>query len=395
MIARRHWAALALLGLGALGCHGLALGSRDRWDWNASASPYLPARPELRWRARLAVATDLEVRSRARATPVVDVGRGVIFVGGLDRGLHALRIRDGAELWRFQMLGDCEGSAVLDGDTLFVGSNDGAMYAINADTGSLRWRFATVAEVTRRPIVTRDSVYFANADDTVYSVNRASGEQRWRYRREPPGGITASGYAGVLAVGERLITGFSDGHVIALSIGDGSIAWDRDTNSDSESAEGATEAHRLIDVDTTPVLVGGSLFAASHVAGLYSLDPNGGGTRWRNDTLNDISGLATDGRDLYAASSSQGLMRIDPSDGTVRWTRDLDARGFSDLMVRDGVLFVPTSDRALWLVRTDDGEPMLGFGDEGVSALPALVDDWMFVNSNRSVLTAWRFPPRS
>lgn len=386
---------LAVIALGALlasGCGRVALGSRDRWDWNANASVFSADRPELRWRAQLAVPTDLDTRSRARSTPVFDRARGVVFVGGLDNGLHAIRASDGAVLWRFEMLGACEGSPVLAGDELLVGSNDGAMYSIDADTGRLRWRFATTAEIVRPAEVTVDSVYFANADDSVYSLNRANGEQRWRFRREPPGGITASGHAGIIRLGSRIITGFSDGHVVALESADGSVAWDRDTNSDTETAEGASEAHRLIDVDTTPVLAGGSLFVASHVAGLYALDPESGGTRWRNDTLRDIAALATDGRDLFAASSSQGVLRIDPSDGTVVWARSVGARGFSDIAVIRGALVVPTSDRALWLLRTRDGEPALGFGDEGVSALPSIVGDWMFVNSNRSVLTAWRFP---
>lgn len=392
MKANRRRAALALFALSQLGCGGLALGSRDRWDWNAVATPHTPGRPELRWRAQLAVPTDLEVRSRARSAPAFDPARGVVFVGGLDHGLHALRASDGVELWRFETLGDCEGSPVLVDDTVYLGSSDGALYAIDAESGGLRWRFATVAEVIRAPIVTADSVYLANADDTVFAVNRVSGEQRWRFRRDPPGGITASGYAGILRIENRIVTGFSDGHVVALEIGDGSVAWDRDTNSDSESAEGAAEAHRLIDVDTTPVLVGGSLFVASHVAGLYAMDPAGGGTRWRNDTLSDIAALTTDGRDLFAASSSMGLLRIDPSDGTVRWARDLGGRGFSDLAFTRGLLVVPTSDRALWLVRPSDGEPLLGFGDEGISALPSITANWIFVNSNRSVVTAWRFP---
>lgn len=392
MSSERRCAAVALTALLALGCGRVSLGSRDRWDWNAQASAYNPGRPEMRWRAQLAVPTDLDVRSRARSTPVFDASRGVVFVGGLDGGLHAIRARDGVELWRFEMLGACEGSPVLVGDTLYLGSNDGALYAIDAGTGQMRWRFATVAEVLRTAIVTADSVYFANADDTVFALNRVSGEQRWRYRRDPPGGITASGHAGILRVGDRIVTGFSDGHVVALEGADGTVAWDRDTNSDSETAEGATEAHRLIDVDTTPVVASGSLFVASHVAGLYALDPAGGGTRWRNDTLRDIAALATDGRDLFAASSSQGLLRIDPTDGTVRWAREIGGRGFSDIAVMRGALVVPTSDRALWLVRASDGEPILGFGDEGVSALPSIVGDWIFVNSNRSVMTAWRFP---
>ncbi|MFO0653407.1 MAG: PQQ-binding-like beta-propeller repeat protein [Polyangiales bacterium] len=104
-----------------------------------------------------------------------------------------------------------------------------------------------------------------------------------RHGREPlalppraPDGITGGGHAGLLFDGTRIYTGFSDGRAVAIDPADGTPIWERDTGVDSEAADGANEAHRTIDVDDA-VLVDGNLFVASYTAGLYALDPAGGG----------------------------------------------------------------------------------------------------------------------
>ena len=278
---------------------------------------------------------------------------------------------------------------VLDNGTLYVGCNDGALYALNALNGAQRWRFATTAEVIRAPIVTADTVYLVNADDTVFALNRTTGEQRWRYHREPPGGITASGHAGLLSARGKLYCGFSDGTVVALDPSDGSPSWERDTAADAEENE-AAEAHRVIDVDTTPVLLDGSLFVASQSTGLYSLDPQGGGVRWRLDWLTSVSSLAADGRYLYATSSTLGLLKIDPSDGSVLWDRDYGAGAMQVTDVGDGLLMVPSASQGLWLVRARDGEVLEGVGRGGVTGMPLRVGSWFFFGTNLGALQAYR-----
>lgn len=367
-----------------------ALGSRTRSDWGLEPEPLRSSLAELRWRIPLAVTTDLDANPQNRGTPVFDAARGVVYFGALDHGVYAVRASDGAVLWRFQTLGAVEGEGIVNNGTLYIGSSDGALYALDAVTGRMRWRLGTIAQIFRAPVVTQDSVYFVNADDSVFAVNRADGVQRWRYRREPPGGITGSGHAGLLYVRGRLHTGFSDGHIVALSPSDGSVVWDRDTATDTESAEGANEAHRLIDVDTTPVWVEETIFAASYTAGLYALDPEGGGVRWRLERVTDIAALATDGRDLYATSSTLGLLRIDPTDGRIVYARSFATGGLGDLVAAQGLLFVPSASQSLWVVRARDGEPLEGLGHEGVSGQPAVAFPWLFFSTNMGVAYGMR-----
>jgi outer membrane protein assembly factor BamB len=313
----------------------------------------------------------------------------VLYVGGLDRALHALRARDGLELWRFQTLGAVEGAPVVSGGVVYFGSDDGALYAVEAASGALRWRAATTAEVLRAPEVTADAVYFVNADDTVFAADRVRGTIRWRYRRPQPGGITGSGHAGLLRDGERVVTGFSDGAVVALDARDGAVRWEHDTSADVENVEEARESHRLIDVDSTPVLLGDTLYVASYTAGLYALDRETGSVRFRADALPGISGLATDGRDLYAAAGSR-LLRVDPTDGTVRWSRELPSHGLVEPMLHGPLVLAPTSDGALWFLRARDGEALLGLGRDGYGSAPLIVGRRMYTVSNGAVVVAWR-----
>ena len=389
MSTLRPWALAALTC--ALGCGRVHLGSRGHFERSGAEPGVVSNLAGLRWRVPLVAFSDLDPRSRSRATPIYDPADAVVYVGSLDRGVYAIRAIDGAVLWRFQTLGGVEGTPTLRDGVLYVGSGDGALYALNARDGTMRWRFATVAEIVHAPIVDGDSVYVVNGDDTVFSINRSNGEQRWRYRREPPGGITGGGHAGLLHARNRLYTGFADGHIVALDPSDGAVVWERDTGVDSEGADGANEAHRTIDVDTTPVMADGNLFAASYTAGLYALDPDSGSVRWRLDRLLNVSAIAGDGRYLYVTSANSGLVKLSPGDGEIFWARDLGSRALAVPVVRDGLLFVSSAEAAVWVLRATDGEPIEGIGREGVSAPPFVTQSHVFFQSNRGVVQAWRF----
>ncbi len=343
----------------------------------------------LRWRHALTAADDLDSRPRFRGTPAYDARRDVIYAGSFDHGLYAIRGTDSAELWRFQTLGAVEGTPVVANDTVYFGSDDGALYAIDARTGHQRWRVGTVAEVIRPPILFGGSVYFVNSDDTVFAVQQADGALRWRYRRQPPGGITVSGHAGLLHLGNHIVTGFSDGNIVAIDAADGTPTWERDTSADNEQHEGANEGHRAIDVDTTPVMLDGTLYAASYSAGLYALNPEGGGVRWREEGLVNISSIDTDGRYLYGCSATLGLLKLDPTDGRVIWDRDLGSRALEELSFAGPFLFVPTGDQALWIVRASDGEPMEGLLRDGESASALVTGQRLLFSTNAGVLYAY------
>jgi outer membrane protein assembly factor BamB len=278
---------------------------------------------ELRWRRRMVEPAALDWFPVARSAPAYDPETDRLYLGTIDNAFYALRGRDGAMLWRFQTLGRVDSLPTIHGSYVYFGCSDGAVYAVDRETGVMHWRTGTSAEVYHPPIITSDGVYFVNANDTVYGLNREDGHVRWRYHRNAPGRITLSGHAGLLSAGDRIYAAFSDGNVICLDPGDGSVVWEQDTSIDIESLDDPNETHDSMDVDTTPILIGDTLFVASYTAGVYALDLVGGSRRWRREDVGGVSVLSTDGEFLYASSARLGLVKIDPFDGMVLWSRDL------------------------------------------------------------------------
>ncbi|MBW2548107.1 MAG: PQQ-binding-like beta-propeller repeat protein, partial [Deltaproteobacteria bacterium] len=77
----------------------------------------------------------------------------------------------------------------------------------------------------------------------------------------------------------RLYAGFTDGAVAAINPADGRLFWEVETSVDVEIRPG--NVPQFLDVDTTPVLLQGTLYIASFTAGLYALDADSGTVEWR------------------------------------------------------------------------------------------------------------------
>ena len=357
----RRGALACLLAAGIAGCSALRLEPvfSDSAFIDSDPEPRRSGILEVGWTRRLVGVEEIDSLAVRFGAPTHGSSLGLVFVGSEDSGLYALRDTDGAVQWRFQALGRVDGTPAIVEDELYFGCMDGALYSVNARTGSLRWRHGTPAEIRRPPVVVGDAVCFVNGDDTVACVSRADGHRRWRYRRTPPGGITGSGHAGLLLSGTRIYTGFSDGTVAALDARDGSLIWQQETSADIENLDERNEAHEAIDVDTTPVLVGDTIYAASFAAGLYAFDVTSGNRRWRRDDLLHVAGLAAVGDDVFAASANDGIMRIDGHDGTTIWRRQIEEAPVVNVSaVGPGLLGVMVARRGLWIVRAHDGQPL-------------------------------------
>ena len=176
-------------------------------------------------------------------------------------------------------------------------------------------------------------------------------------RRWAPGGIWSSGHAGLTVRDGRIFTGFSDGTAVALDASDGSVLWEQDTAAEFESAEGQSEGHQAIDIDTTPVVLGDTVYVASQAVGLLALDALGGSRRWTAPRLTGVTARGTEGEALVVSSVELGLIRVDPFDGRILWTRDLESRA---------VVNIQPLNR---------GRPLVTSGDSGLGVGPLYLSD--------------------
>ena len=323
-----------------------------------------------------------------RSTPALDPAGDRLFLGSSDEHLYALRASDGSTLWRTPTRGavGCEVAFDVASQTVFFGTEDGYVYALDAADGTQKWRSVVRGEVRRRPVFNAEAVYVTTGGDSVMALDRDNGRRLWLYRRETPEGFVVEGNAGVALDGRRLFTGFSDGTVVALDASEGTVVWERETAQDVELPEEDSSTPAYLDVDTTPVVRDGLVYAASHAAGVYALDQRGGGVRWRREDLLGAAGVALAGDDLLV-SRSRALDVLSASSGQSRYRVDLPAGSVTPPVAARGVVLVASTRGALYAIsRAERAVVTLVSAGPGFAAAPVVSGRRAFALSNAGVL---------
>ncbi|MBL8828873.1 MAG: PQQ-binding-like beta-propeller repeat protein, partial [Planctomycetaceae bacterium] len=135
----------------------------------------LPDQPELLWKLKFKDAM-------FESTPAI-VGE-VIYIGGLDGPLRALKLTDGGELWQFKTeLGFKAAAAVREG-RVFIGDCDGAFVCLDAKTGEKIWGKSTDAEISAGANFYQDRVLFGSQDGSLFCCQASDGKELWKYAIE-------------------------------------------------------------------------------------------------------------------------------------------------------------------------------------------------------------------
>lgn len=304
---------------------------------------------------------------------------GDLYVGTQGGDFFALRASDGKVLWK-RRLGSVSSRPLVDDPRLYVGTDDGSLLSVNAFDGTVNWRHATRGAIQHPPVAVGDLLVFSNDADHVFAVDRGTGKLRWQYERETPEEFTMRGHAGVAVAQDRVFAGFSDGHVVALTATSGEVVWVRSL---------AGESEKFVDVDTTPVIDRGILYAASASGGLYALDPSDGTEKWRFD-VKGAGTVAVDGDSVYFAAADEGLFALDLR-GNLLWRQGLRGAGDpSRPLVQGPYLFFSVSEEGLAVVDKRTGELLQLFDPgPGISSEPTLNGDRLYVLSNGAILYAF------
>jgi len=142
---------------------------------------------------------------------------------------------------------------------LFVGTENGEVLAINQAGGSRAGRTKVPREVLAAAATDSGIVVVNTVAGILLGLDANTGEIKWQNESDVPP-LTLRGVSAPAAANGGAIVGLATGRLQVSIIDSGLTAWEQVIAKPS----GATELERIVDIDSKPLVFGGTVFIVSY-----------------------------------------------------------------------------------------------------------------------------------
>jgi len=262
-------------------------------------------------------------RQRLAAAPVVADGR--LYVIDVEANVYAFSADTGARIWSVTIAkGDKRtrsarfgGGVSFDEGKVYATDGLGDVVALDAATGNEAWRVKPGGPLRGAPTIDNDNIYVLSQDNQLFALSKANGSVVWTQS----GSLESQGVFGVAApaVGQgTVIAGFSSGELNAYRYENGRTLWQDALSRSSIS----TSVSSLADIDASPVIDRGLVFAVGQGGRMVALEIVSGQRIWEQN----FAGISTPwvaGEWLFLITDDARLVCLARATGKVRWIQQL------------------------------------------------------------------------
>jgi len=219
-----------------------------------------------------------------------------VFAASTNGKVTKVNLSDGKRVWKTSLKLKKQritAGVGVGGGLVLVATDQGVVYALKQENGEIAWQKQLASEILASPVIDQNIVIARTGDGKVYGLSSTDGDIEWTISRQLPS-LTLRGESKPL---------FGRGP-------DFPISFRRGTN----------ELEGLTDVDTTPLLVGNSIYVSSYQDVTHALDITKQNIAWTAD-VSSFHSLAFDTAYLYV-SDRQGIVhQIDRQTGDIVWSQ--------------------------------------------------------------------------
>ncbi|WP_290651562.1 outer membrane protein assembly factor BamB [Aquisalimonas sp.] len=259
------------------------------------------------------------VQTHGDALPPVLVD-GVIHVADRRGRISAYSAESGRLQWRHGIGEGVSGGPGISDNLAVVGTRKGRVFAVDTDSGETLWEARASSEVLAVPAVGNEIVVVRTADGRAYGFSRDAGSRRWLQDVSVPA-LSLRGTGNPVIAGDRVLIGFENGQLQAISLGGGSVDWQVTVS----EPRGSADLDRVRDVDATPVVFEGTVYVVGYRGDLLALSAERGDVYWDRE-LSSHAGLDVDAERVYVTDDRGGIWALDRRTGAAIW-RQSDTQG--------------------------------------------------------------------
>jgi outer membrane protein assembly factor BamB len=383
-----RWLLLPLLAMALGGCGTMA----DPSTWFSGDDPSLePAelvdftpviKPQQRW------SLDIGDTGTAFSRLVPTVQDGVLYAVSAEGELYALDAETGTVSWKVETgLPVSAGPGVGNG-LVVVGTREAQVVAFAADSGEERWRKDLSSEILAAPAVGDDVIVVHTADGKLFGLNSVSGEQVWLYDHKVPV-LTLRGSSSPVISAGTVYCGLAGGKMVALALDSGLVEWERHITVPS----GRSDLERMVDVDADPLVYSGTVYGAAYQGDVAAMGEGSGNVFWKRK-MSVYTNMAANWQQLAVTDALGHVWSLDPDSGAARWRQqDLQNRELTAPAIQGDYTVVGDLEGYLHWLSSSDGSmaARMDVGDAIVAA-PLVVDDVLYVLTSGGRLVSLGLP---
>mgnify|MGYP001048631212 FL=1 len=284
----------------------------------------------------------------------------VVYAADRKGTVKAVNADDGKEVWSVNLAEKdgwfsrkpalLSGGLTVAGGHVYVGSEKAQVYALNSSDGSIAWQTTVAGESLSRPVVSDGLVLIHTSNGQLQALNEADGLVKWTVNLDMPALSLRGESAPATAYGAAIVGG-DNGRVSAVLMQQGQMIWQQRIS----TATGPTEIDRLNDVDTTPVIVNGVIYALAYNGNLTALDLRSGQIMWKRE-LGSVNDFIVDGNRIYLVDQNDRLLALTTDGGVTLWTQsDLLHRNLTSPALYNGYIVTGDSEGYLHWINVKDG----------------------------------------
>ncbi|AUV00173.1 outer membrane protein assembly factor BamB [Phytobacter ursingii] len=285
---------------------------------------------------------------------------GVVYAADRHGTVKAVSASDGKEVWSVNLAEKSgwfssspallSGGVTVAGGHVYVGSEKAKVYALNTNDGSEAWKTNVAGEALSRPVVSDGLVLIHTSNGQLQALNESDGAVKWTVNLDMPSLSLRGESAPATAYGAAIVGG-DNGRVSAVLMQQGQMIWQQRIS----QATGPTEIDRLSDVDTTPVIVNGVVYALAYNGNLTALDLRSGQIMWKRE-LGSVSNFVVDGNRIYMIDQNDRVLALTTDGGVTLWTQsDLLHRNLTAPALYNGYIVTGDSEGYMHWINVEDG----------------------------------------
>ncbi|EDZ68005.1 outer membrane assembly lipoprotein YfgL [Nitrosococcus oceani AFC27] len=335
---------------------------------------------EVLWSAKVGKGT----RDRYLRLPLSIIGDKVVAAdyGGQ---VSAFDAQTGEKAWEIKLDLPITGGPGGSDDLVVLGTEEAEVIALDAADGSPVWRTSVSSEILSAPSVADGVVVIRSGDDQVYGLDARDGSRLWAYQHNVPI-LTLRGVAAPIVVDRKAIIGLAGGKLVALSLEDGQLLWERAI----VVPRGRTELDRLADIDSKPAVYGGYLYTVTYNGRIAALWLADGDILWTRE-MSSYAGIGTDGESLYVTDMEGSIWALESRTGASLWRQSklLRRQPTAPTSYQNYVVVGDSAGYVHWMAK-EDGHfvARIEVDKKGIVNAPLVLDDILYVNSQGGILKA-------